>query len=160
MSCAALIFSAVICAELTMPFMYGKPEKIGVEALVVYTARWHAAKAAERGQPGIPESLALAIAETESRFRCDARGTAGEIGVMQIKATTAFQMGFAGDPKLLYDCETNIWYGVLYLQRNFEKCGGVVHCTISKYNRGMHARSHPVTRYTEQVKRTKKKSEQ
>lgn len=153
------VFAAVVCAHLSLPFLIGPPEKIETEALVAYTARWFAAKAKERGVPAISESLALAIASTESQFRCDVVGKYGEIGVMQIKPTTAFAMGFAGDPKILFDCETNIWYGVLYLQRNHEKCGGVDHCTISRYNRGMNSRSQPITAYTRKVKRAKKRAE-
>lgn len=159
MSCSSALIAAVMCVELSMPFVYGPPEKLGVEAIVAYTARWMAARAKERGVPGVPETLALAVAETESGFDCRRTGSAGEIGIMQIKPTTAFLLGFAGDPKILYDCETNIWYGVRYLQQAYEKCGGSEHCTISRYNRGMNTRSLPISHYTKKVSRAKKRAE-
>ncbi len=153
------LFAAVVCVSLTMPWLLDKPTKIEPPALVAYTARWMAQKARERGVVAISEELALAVAETESGFRCDVVGKHGEIGIMQIKQTTAFTMGFAGGKEALFDCETNIWYGVLYLQRNHEKCGGVDHCTISRYNRGMNSRSLPITAYTQKVKKAMKKAE-
>jgi hypothetical protein len=64
---------------------------------------------------GIPESLAHAVITVESNYRASARGAAGEIGLMQIKPSTARMMGYRGSTKGLYHPETNIEYGMKYL---------------------------------------------
>lgn len=49
----------------------------------------------------------------ESRYNPAAQGSAGEIGLMQIKPSTARDMGF--DPQTLWDPATNIACGMKYL---------------------------------------------
>ena len=51
---------------------------------------------------GVPENLAHAVVRVESNFRPNARGSAGEIGLMQIKPATARMMGYRGSAKGLY----------------------------------------------------------
>ena len=43
---------------------------------------------------GVPVDLARAVVKHESRFKADATGAAGEIGLMQIKLSTARGMGY------------------------------------------------------------------
>ena len=57
-------------------------------------------------QYGIPADLAHAIVEVESNFNAKARGSAGEVGLMQIKPATARMMGYTGSIKDLYEHET------------------------------------------------------
>ncbi len=45
---------------------------------------------------GVPLPLAHAVIQVESNYRVDARGSAGEIGLMQIKPATARMMGYDG----------------------------------------------------------------
>src|SRR5690606_17650474 len=85
---------------------------------------------------GVPESLAHAVIMVESSYRPDARGAAGEVGLMQIKPATARMMGFKGSTKALYDPETNIKYGMKYLAKAHELGGGTTCGTILKYNAG------------------------
>ena len=75
--------------------------------------------------------LVLAIIEQESRFKVDAKGPYGELGLMQINpsAHPAF------DIKRAFDPEYNIDYGVRYLKtlmRKYKKIEDV----ISAYNAG------------------------
>lgn len=102
---------------------------------------------------GVPEDLAHAVVYTESAYRADARGRAGEIGLMQLKLATARGVGYKGSAKGLYDPETNIAYGMKYLARAYELSGGTTCGTILKYNAGHAAkRMNPVSKaYCEKV---------
>ncbi len=102
-----------------------------------------------------PVSLAHAVIQVESNYRPGARGSAGEIGLMQIKPATARMMGYSGSAKGLYDPDTNIRYGMKYLARAHELGGGDTCATILRYNAGHAARRmNPVSAaYCSKVKR-------
>lgn len=104
---------------------------------------------------GVPVSLAHAVVSVESNYRADARGKAGEIGLMQIKPATARMMGYSGSAKGLFNPETNIKYGMLYLAKAHRLGGGALCQTILKYNAGHAAkRMNPVSAaYCAKVKR-------
>jgi soluble lytic murein transglycosylase-like protein len=87
-------------------------------------------------QHGIPLALAHGVVRTESNYRANARGSAGEIGLMQIKPATARGLGYKGSAKGLYDPETNIRYGMKYLAGAHKLGGGDVCGTILRYNAG------------------------
>ncbi|QRM56972.1 lytic transglycosylase domain-containing protein [Sinorhizobium sp. BG8] len=98
-------------------------------------------------QYGVPVELAHAVVRVESNFNPNARGTSGEIGLMQIKPATARMMGYSGSAKGLYDPETNIKFGMKYLSVAHELGGGTTCGTILKYNAGHAAkRMNPVSR--------------
>ncbi|WP_339762176.1 transglycosylase SLT domain-containing protein [uncultured Hoeflea sp.] len=107
---------------------------------------------------GVPESLAHAVISVESNYRANARGAAGEVGLMQIKPATARMMGYKGSTKALYNPETNIKYGMLYLAKAHKLGGGTTCGTILKYNAGHGAkRMNPVSkRYCGKVTRLMK----
>jgi soluble lytic murein transglycosylase-like protein len=104
---------------------------------------------------GVPLSLAHAVVRVESNYRANARGRAGEIGLMQIKPATARMMGYSGSVKELFNPETNIKYGMLYLAKAQQLGGGPLCQTILKYNAGHAAkRMNPVSAaYCAKVKR-------
>lgn len=85
---------------------------------------------------GVPVALAHAVVTIESNYRANARGRAGEVGLMQIKPATARGMGYSGSAKALYDPETNIRYGMKYLAGAHKLGGGDVCGTILRYNAG------------------------
>ncbi|CAN7424275.1 lytic transglycosylase domain-containing protein [Agrobacterium genomosp. 3] len=96
---------------------------------------------------GVPTNLAHAVVSVESRFNPKARGSAGEVGLMQIKPATARMMGFRGTTKALYDPETNIRWGMQYLATAHQLGGGQVCSTILRYNAGHGAtRMNPVSK--------------
>ncbi|MEN3149413.1 lytic transglycosylase domain-containing protein [Neorhizobium sp. IRAMC:178] len=101
----------------------------------------------------VPEELALAVVQIESNFRPTVKGSAGEIGLMQIKPATARLMGYRGPDYGLYDPETNIRFGMKYLAGAHELGGGKICGTILKYNAGHGAkRMNPVSkRYCNRV---------
>ncbi len=102
---------------------------------------------------GVPVELAHAVVQVESNFRPTVRGSAGEIGLMQIKPATAKLMGYKGPDYGLYDPETNIRYGMKYLAGAHDRGDGKTCGTILKYNAGHAAkRMNPVSkRYCERV---------
>lgn len=87
-------------------------------------------------QHGVPVALAHAVVRVESNYRANARGSAGEVGLMQIKPATARMMGYSGNTKGLYDPETNIRYGMKYLAKAHQLGGGDTCGTILRYNAG------------------------
>jgi hypothetical protein len=96
---------------------------------------------------GVPVDLAHAVVRVESNFNPKARGSAGEIGLMQIKPATARMMGYRGTAKGLYDPETNIKFGMKYLAMAHDLGGGTTCGTILKYNAGHGAkRMNPVSK--------------
>ncbi len=85
---------------------------------------------------GVPSDLAHAVVRVESNFNPQAKGRAGEVGLMQIKLGTARMMGYRGTKKDLYDPETNIKYGMKYLGKAHALSGGSTCGTILRYNAG------------------------
>lgn len=117
--------------------------------------KFHSIVAKYAATYGVPVSLAHAVISVESNYRADARGRAGEVGLMQIKPSTARGMGYTGSIKALYDPETNIRYGMKYLGMAHKLGGGSTCGTILKYNAGHGAkRMNPVSAaYCAKVKR-------
>ncbi|MBB3160473.1 soluble lytic murein transglycosylase-like protein [Rhizobium laguerreae] len=98
-------------------------------------------------QYDVPVTLATAVIRIESNFNPNARGSHGEIGLMQIKPATARMMGYSGSAKGLFDPETNIKYGMKYLAAAHDLGGGETCNTILKYNAGHGAtRMNPVSK--------------
>ncbi len=119
-----------------MPDFSAKPSNTYSAIIVKYAKQYD-----------VPVELAQAVVRVESNFNPNARGSAGEIGLMQIKPATAKMMGYAGTKKGLFDPETNIKYGMKYLAAAHELGGGETCNTILKYNAGHAAkRMNPVSK--------------
>lgn len=98
-------------------------------------------------QYDVPVELATAVVQIESNFRPTVKGSAGEIGLMQIKPATARLMGYDGPDYGLYDPETNIRFGMKYLAGAQDLGDGRLCTTILKYNAGHGAkRMNPTSR--------------
>jgi soluble lytic murein transglycosylase-like protein len=67
---------------------------------------------------GVDPSIAISVAQKESNFNQAARGSAGEIGIFQLKPSTANEVG-----KNPFDTQGNIEGGVLYLKKQFDRFG-------------------------------------
>ncbi|WP_442583060.1 lytic transglycosylase domain-containing protein [Mesorhizobium sp. ASY16-5R] len=101
---------------------------------------YHAVIARYAAEYGVPVSLAHAVISVESSYRPNMTGSAGEVGLMQIKPATARGLGYSGSVAGLYDPETNIRFGMKYLAMAHELGGGTTCGTILKYNAGHGAR--------------------
>jgi soluble lytic murein transglycosylase-like protein len=91
----------------------------------------------EANAQGVPPAIADAVAMVETAYRADARGSAGEIGIMQILPATAAGLGFRGSIIDLYNPETNIHLGVQYLARAWAMSGGDICRALMKYRAGL-----------------------
>lgn len=75
--------------------------------------------------------IALAIAEQESAFNPLAKGTSGEIGLMQLLPSTAQDLGVdANDPI------QNVTGGIRYFKQHLDRYKGDVSLALSAYNAG------------------------
>jgi Transglycosylase SLT domain len=112
--------------------------------------RHHAIRMARRASPAIiaavtsharwahvPVGVALAIVRHESGFNPRATGRAGEIGLMQIKCSTARGMGYSGGCRGLYNVSTNLSYGMRYLRMALNRG------SVAYYNAGIGAKRLP-----------------
>ncbi len=106
-------------------------------------------------QNGVPYRLARAVVQVESSFRPNVTGGVGEIGLMQIRLSTARGMGYKGTAKQLYNPATNLYWGMKYLGKAHRLAGGATCGTILKYNAGHGAkRMNPISqRYCDRVRR-------
>ena len=88
---------------------------------------------------GVPVALARAVVRVESRWNPRETGGVGEVGLMQIKHSTAQLLGFAGSRAELYDPKTNVRWGMKYLAGAYRLAGGNVCKTALKYQGGHNA---------------------
>jgi len=89
---------------------------------------------------GVPADLAEAVVKVESNFNPRARGSHGEVGLMQIKPSTARAIGYRGTTAALYDPDTNLAWGMRYLARAYALADGDTCGAILRYNGGHAAR--------------------
>jgi soluble lytic murein transglycosylase-like protein len=89
---------------------------------------------------GVPAPLAKAVVQVESGYNPQTRGSHGEVGLMQIKPSTARMMGYSGTTKGLYDPQTNVEYGMRYLAMAQSLGDGTTCGTLLRYNAGHAAR--------------------
>jgi soluble lytic murein transglycosylase-like protein len=87
-------------------------------------------------QYSLPLALADAVATVESAYEPEARGSAGEVGLMQLLPSTAAMLGFRGSLEQLADPATNIQLGVKYLAGAWQATGGRLCNTLMKYRAG------------------------
>jgi hypothetical protein len=85
----------------------------------------------------VPVWFALRVAMTESSLNPKARGSAGEIGLFQMKCATARYLGFTGECEGLYDTRTNIYWGLKHLSRALQFSDGDPRHAASKHNGGL-----------------------
>lgn len=84
---------------------------------------------------GIPAPLADAVVRVESRYNPRARNGAN-LGLTQISYRTARAMGYAGTPAGLFEPETNLRFGMVYLGRAYRLANGDTCRTVLKYQAG------------------------
>jgi hypothetical protein len=90
----------------------------------------------EAEKHGLPPEIADAVTAIESRYDPSAIGAVGEIGLMQVRPSTAAMLGFAGDATELARPEVNIRYGVAYLAAAWRLANGDLCRALMKYRAG------------------------
>ena len=99
---------------------------------------------------GVPTWFALRIAKVESNYNPNARGSAGEYGVFQMKCATARGIGFRGDCSALLNPYTNVQVGLKHLSKAVRMSRGNLKLAASKHNGGL-GRKSLVPRYVAAV---------
>jgi hypothetical protein len=85
---------------------------------------------------GLPVDIADAVAFVESAYHPEKIGSVGEIGLMQVRPSTAFMLGFRGSDLELAAPETNVQYGVTYLARAWRLANADLCRALMKYRAG------------------------
>lgn len=98
-----------------------------------------------------PGWLVDRIIAVESGGRAHVTGSAGEIGLMQIKCRTARSVGFRGSCKALYQPGINRKYGIAYLSLAIRKARGNLRHAVSLYNRGVYSKFRGCSSYCRKV---------
>src|SRR5215207_8009614 len=65
----------------------------------------------EAQQRGLPAEVADAVAQVESAYNPNAVGMVGEVGLMQVRPSTAAMLGHSGTVTDLHEPTTNVRYG-------------------------------------------------
>jgi soluble lytic murein transglycosylase-like protein len=122
------------------PFL---PLPPAVESLVAFPQPYRMGRAAhlalvtrEAEQQGLPVAIADAVAHVESAYNPNAVGGVGEVGLMQIRPTTAAMLGYRGAAAGLFEPETNVRYSVAYLAGAWRLTNGDLCRTLMKYRAG------------------------
>jgi Transglycosylase SLT domain len=90
----------------------------------------------EAGRTGLDPGLVDAVIKVESDYRPDTIGAAGEIGLMQVRPSTARLLGFGGTDHDLAEPATNIRLGVTYLAKAWNLAHGDLCGALMKYRAG------------------------
>lgn len=99
---------------------------------------------------GVPTWFALRIAKVESNYNPRARGSHGELGLYQLKCSTAREVGFRGSCSTLLNPTVNIEYGLKHLAIAIRKSNGDLRMAASKHNGGL-GRTRLVAAYVAKV---------
>jgi hypothetical protein len=91
----------------------------------------------ETARTNLPADVAEAVVFVESGYNSAVVGSAGELGLMQLRLETAATLGFKGNAAELAEPDLNIHYGVLYLSRAWRLAGGDLCRTLLKYRAGL-----------------------
>lgn len=90
----------------------------------------------ETKSTNLPADIAEAVVFVESGYNPAIIGSAGEIGLMQVRPETAAMLGFRGSNAELAEPDINLHYGVLYLSQAWRLSGGDLCRALMKYRAG------------------------
>ncbi|MET3413522.1 transglycosylase SLT domain-containing protein [Methylobacterium sp. 1030] len=99
-------------------------------------ARYLPLIAREAAGTGLPLAVADAVARIESGYDPTVVGSVGEVGLMQVRPTTAAMLGFRGTVAELASPEINVRYGVRYLAEAWRRADGDLCRALMKYRAG------------------------
>lgn len=108
----------------------------------------------EAKRNGLPVQIADAVAFIESAYNPVRIGDAGEIGLMQVRPSTARMLGFHGSAAELFNPRKNLRYGILYLAQAWRLAKGDLCRALMKYRAG-HLAQNMTPKSTEYCSRAK-----
>lgn len=109
-----------------------RPPRVGEDAVMDYHG-WIWAKGTFHN---VEPAIIASVMYQESRGDPGARGAAGEVGLMQIKPSTALDRGGLLDPEMLPDPGVNIGAGTQYLRYLLDRYRGNIAASLAAYNAG------------------------
>ena len=138
--CAALLLSSPAVAAGDGPAGASAPAAPASSGDAAHAASGQAGYrrmlAREAETRGLPPAIADAVAYVESGYDAGAVGGVGELGLMQVRPTTAAMLGHTGTAGALLDPATNIRFGVAYLAQAWKLAQGDLCRTLMKYRAG------------------------
>lgn len=135
---AALALSAwVATAPACADSLATAPANLDKTPAPSFSERLHEILTKEALSAGIPAWLLEAVIHVESGFNPNARGTVGEIGLMQVRPGTAALLGFRGTPAELAQPDVNVHFGATYLSQAWRVSDGNLCRTLMKYRAGL-----------------------
>ena len=125
---------------MTGAFVYLQRTEPPWYARLWYPLRYTSIVRAHAANYDLNPALLAAVIEQESKFRADAKSSAGAIGLMQLLPATAEGIAIhTGGSKFvvsdLYDPEINVRYGAWYLHHLMQKYGDE-RTALAAYNAG------------------------
>jgi len=125
---------------VTGAFVYLQRTEPPWYARLWYPLRYTSIVRAHAANYDLNPALLAAVIEQESKFRADAKSSAGAIGLMQLLPATAEGIAIhTGGSKFvvsdLYDPEINVRYGAWYLHHLMQKYGDE-RTALAAYNAG------------------------
>jgi soluble lytic murein transglycosylase-like protein len=123
---AALLMSASTCAR-------AQDAELGAGETVTSRAEIRKIIEHETARTNLPADIAEAVVFVESGYNSAVVGSAGELGLMQLRLETAATLGFKGNAAELAEPDINIHYGVLLLSQAWRLTGGDLCRALMKY---------------------------
>lgn len=138
-SCGAisLLLQSAIAAPADHTIALSGAQEAGPGVSEFSQARIRAILQYEARIAGLPSAVADAVVQVESAWHWHAIGELGEIGLMQVRPTTAAMLGFNGTAAELARPQTNIHYGVTYLAQAWRLAHGDLCRALMKYRAGL-----------------------
>ena len=132
---------AAVAVAAVGTFVYLQNTEPAWWARIWYPLRYSSIVRAHAHNYDLNPALLAAVIDEESKFRADAKSSAGAIGLMQLQPATAKGIAIrTGGSKFvlsdLYNPELNVRYGAWYLHHLLLKYGGDERLALAAYNAG------------------------
>lgn len=121
-------FIAIFLAFISLPAI---AQPVSARDVLGYRSDIRALVSRAAAEHRVPDAVAHALVKRESGYNWRAVGSAGEIGLVQIKLATARGLGFRGTREALFEPATNLRYGMRYARMALDRGG------IRYYQRGV-----------------------
>jgi soluble lytic murein transglycosylase len=136
-----LLWLGALCVFLVGAFLYLQRSEPGWWGRLWYPLRYEQIVKGHAQHYRLDPALLAAVIYQESKFRSDAKSSAGAIGLMQLQPETAKGIairtgGSRFELQDLYDPEINVRYGSWYLRHLLDKYGGNERRALAAYNAG------------------------
>ncbi len=134
---ALALYASIAAASASADSIGASPAFPAPTAAPSFSQKLHEILTKEALAAGVPARLVEAVIKIESGFDPNARGTVGEIGLMQVRPGTAALLGFRGTTGELAQPDINVHFGTTYLGEAWRLTDGNLCRTLMKYRAGL-----------------------